>query len=447
LRSPASNLKRAVGLWLILLTLLAPALLHAQLINDPRFVYEPDKTAAEDVPDWLREIPVPDGLSGARRDFQIIPPRAGVDLAITLSFNEPEGADNLLAYFRGARQGRTVAANLYQGTGLPNQRTIVLRNRLLTGPGVLSLVADGPELLIWRMEFQWMQARPVLVPIGPALDAPAAVLPNGQVLHQDEIASGEDRAPREEWLENVIRFPLVQEPERIEAGVEYIVNLETLPKAAVMQLDLAGLPPGAQTRVMINGKVAGWLQVALPSLAHGGYRGADGLGGGTELAGWRKAQAWLPVSLLVPGENTVWFEFFERAETEPTAEPAPADSGFQPALLFGVAARHLFLELDYTPVVERLGAGEERGVAQVHQSQTPTEQLVLSTEEPEDTTGEGEENDALPDEQTAAGPVQIRGELKLDLMGDLAPALMLFMEEAPNAEAPASAPAASPGEP
>lgn len=435
---------------LVIATVFAP-FAGAQMapLTDGRYVYLPDQTPDAELPGWLREIPAPDGLPGARRDFQIIPPRKGLDLAITISFDEPAAADNLLAYFRGARSGRMVAANLYQGTGLPNQRTIVLRNRLLDSPGVLSLSADGPELLIWRMEFQWMHARAVLIPVGSALEAPAAVLPDGRVLHYDELASGEDRPPREEWKEHIIRFPLVQQPERIETGVEYVFTLETLPRAAMLQMDLTGLPPGAQTRVMVNGKVGGWLQVALPSLAHGGYRTAENLGGGTELAGWRKAQAWIPASLLVTGENAVWLEFFERSEEAlPEGETPAPGAGLQPALMFGVAARHLVLEMDYTPLPETQLAPESMSdlpAATATVPETPAETLVLD----EHTSGTPPGNDELPDEQSATTPVSIKGEFRYDLMGDMAPALMLFMEDPPGSHPadPSVTPASAPAQP
>lgn len=435
----------------LLLGALMPFPAHAQsfgLQDNGRFVYLPDKTPPEEVPAWLHEIPAPDGLPGARRDFQIIAPRTGLDLAITISFDEPESADRLLAYFRGARTGRTVAANLLQGTGLPNQRTIILRNRLLDSPGVLSLTADGPELLIWRMEFQWMQARAVMVPLGSALEAPAAVLNDGHVLHYDELASGEDRSPQEEWLGNIIRFPLIDAPQRVESGVEYVFTLDSIPRAAILHLDVTGLPPGAQTRLMVNGKVAGWLQMALPSLAHGGYRTADDLGGGTELAGWRNAQAWIPTSLLVPGENSVWMEYFERSDEAPAEGETPGPgSGLQTALMFGVAARHMFLEMDYTPAAEtnapeeapaEMDTASTDGSATNNSSTgTPAEHLALS-----DDTADGDgKNDDLPDEQTAAQPVTLKGELRYDLMGDMAPALMLFMEETPAAPNAAVAPA------
>jgi hypothetical protein len=278
----------------------------------------------ENFPDWLRELPVPKGVSGGRRDFQIIPPKAGGNLAITLFFDEPEQG-HLRVSWRNPDYGQVLSENLFEGTGLSNQRTVVLDERVLYRPGVLSLLCSEPELPVWRIRFQWLMPRVVLTPSGPEDRAPAALLPAGEVIVNSEMPVSRRLEPEDEWQDDNFTAVLLAGIARLDGGLEIGFELEEVPEMAVVRLQLAGAPLEGSVWLWFGENGAVPVHLALPSAHDGGYRLGGPLSGEPRFAGWRAGTAFVPQRLLREGLNLMRFQFLDAGGTENEAVAAVRD--------------------------------------------------------------------------------------------------------------------------
>ena len=195
----------------------------------------------------------------------------------------------------------TLCQDLYEGTGLPNRRTLLLTTEQLSEPGVLTLQASGSTLPITRLRWEWLAPATTLA----ALDAPVpeVILGEGQTPGADELL-GDPYLPLEDaWRNEVITASLTDRVERIESGTAFVAPLDLAPEQARLELLLAGLPASGAVRLRVNGADAGALSVELPDLADPSHRYTGA--GRWIYSGWRKATAAIPATLLHAGENLI----------------------------------------------------------------------------------------------------------------------------------------------
>jgi len=299
--------------------------------KDEEFILElgQNGSSAQSFPAWLRSVPLSPTFY-ARRDFQIFPPEASPkDLAVTLYFNEPEFGF-LRVFWHSATHAEMVSPDLLEGIAMSNQRTVLLRRTLLSGPGVLSIQSSEEIFNVWRIHWQWLEAREVLLPEAGLDDAPALLLPNGPLLSEPEKLARQAAPAGDRWKGDVISAKVTEAPERIEEGVDFFLELLSIPELARLQVDLNGVPLESEVSVWVNQRRAGTLNLLVPPIFGGGY--LLGKEGKAEYIGWRTGQLFLPAQLLRTGENQIVFE----------VQGVRTSAGTDP-----VALRNLTLELRY----------------------------------------------------------------------------------------------------
>ncbi len=229
-------------------------------------------------------------------------PRGGKNLALTVWFDEP--SDGFLrAIWITAATETTLCQNLYEGTGLPNRRTLLLTPDQLGESGVLTLQASGSTLGVTRLRWEWLEETATLTAQGAPL--PEVLLGEGQAPGADELL-GDPYLPLEDsWRSEVITASLSDRVEQIASGEGFNAPLELAPEQALLRVLLAGVPSNGVIEARINGLSAGPLSLALPDLADPSYRYAGA--GIWRYDGWRQASVALPAALLRSGDNLIEF--------------------------------------------------------------------------------------------------------------------------------------------
>jgi len=291
------------GLALLALAGAAPAQVRTFTLDWPP---EPGRA----LPVWLDRPVAETHEATATLQIPLSPTRDATNLALTLWFDEPAGGFLRVLWVTASSQ-TTLCQNLYEGTGLPNRRTLLLTPEQLTEPGVLTVQASGASLPITRLRWEWLEPTATLA----ALDAPVpeVILGEGQTPAADELL-GDPYLPLEDaWRNEVITASLTDRVERIESGTGFIAPLELAPEQARLEMVLAGLPASGSVRLRVNGADAGALAVELPDLADPSYRYAAA--GRWIYSGWRKATAAIPATLLHSGDNLIELIWIDPQET------------------------------------------------------------------------------------------------------------------------------------
>lgn len=229
-------------------------------------------------------------------------PAGGKNLALTIWFDEPEGGF-LRAFWVTASAESTLCQNLYEGTGLPNRRTLLLTPQQMAEPGVLTLQASGSVLPITRLRWEWLEPRTTLAAQGAPL--PEVLLGEGQSPAADELL-GDPYLPLEDsWRNEVITAPLSDRVERITSGDGFTAPLELAPDQARLQVLLSGVPAHGVVNVRVNDVAVGPLSIELPDLSDPSYHYVGS--GSWRYDGWRRASVALPAALLRSGDNLIEF--------------------------------------------------------------------------------------------------------------------------------------------
>ncbi len=255
------------------------------------------------LPPWLQVISTEEAGGFGYLEFRVNPPEMGHSLAVTLGFKEISAGTLRLIWQSEGGTAVTLASNLYEGTGLDNQRTVLIAAEELRGPGRLILQSDQPTLGIWRIQYEWGTSATVQTVPG---SEGVAYLNRVRIGLRAEEISGKPIPPVSESQNGrLVKVRLTEQPERIEEGVEYAATLVELPKALRVEGDFAGLRLEDALDLWVNGRRVGSVNVGVPSLEDPGFRTlADG---SIRFGGWRHGTAWVPAEFLKVGENTLLF--------------------------------------------------------------------------------------------------------------------------------------------
>jgi len=89
--------------------------------------------------------------------------------------------------------------------------------------------------------------------------------------------------------------------------VRFVSSIAGQPGYARLEAQLAGLAPGKEPGIFVNGKALESLSVEVPGLGDPGYR-KEGEGYEVRYGGWRKLVAYVPPGVFRMGENQVDFQ-------------------------------------------------------------------------------------------------------------------------------------------
>lgn len=208
-------------------------------------------------------------------------------LALTFYFTETSG---FLRLVWEGRQSETICSNLYEGTGLSGQRTIILSAEHFQQPGQLVIQSGGIKLGIERLRLAWLQEYAVWAV--SAADVPAAVLARGETVSAREVTV-QLRPPLEDSVQgSVFRAVLLNEPMALIEGMVFPIQLPAQSDQLRFDFWVSDLPLTSRLRIICNDQILGESAPAVPDLADPGYVLYDGV---WHYVGWR------PVSIYLDG--------------------------------------------------------------------------------------------------------------------------------------------------
>lgn len=260
-----------------------------------------DAAVSLNPPSWFGPVQTAAGASMTVWRAPIRPPAGQSRLAVTLVFDETQGGFARLIW-QGPARAVTVCGNLYEGAAPLHARTLLLDRETLAGPGQLILEATGTRPVLARAELSWVEP---LVLAASGWTPPGLYLsPTGRVYPGDELHGQGPRAPLDEQRGRIIDAVLDAGPVKIRPNlpVRFVAPISTAPSHARLEAQVAGLAPGEEPSLWINGRPAVAVAVDLPALDDAGYRWLPG-GSGPSYGGWRKVTAHVPPSWLAAGEN------------------------------------------------------------------------------------------------------------------------------------------------
>jgi len=342
-----------------LLFFMAGSLLRASDLPAPFTVNLPF-AVNQATPVWLGHPETPQ-KTFATLNLPITPPDANASLLVTVFFQEKEGGF-LRVTWQGTDAAQLLSDNFYEGIGMSNQRTLLITPEILADPGALGFQCGDTALGIQRIKLEWLenknglvspQVQDILVTPATGLTQPAQNL-DGQPKQADAAA----------WNDQLVTVPITDLPLRIEQGVEFSVQLDTIPGSGRLALKEAGLPLGQHLVVWINQKRAGTITPAVPDLSDDGY--LAGTNPPDTYVGWRDGSFHLPVSFLKAGIDTVQFSAEDDA---PAAGASATDPASAPVL--PLAVKDVVLQLDYLPPAQDNSSAPSAPAAS-----TPTEAVA-----------------------------------------------------------------------
>ena len=287
------------------------------------------------LPSWLGPIETPAGAF-ATVYLPLTPPEAANALLVTLTFQEKEGGFLRLAWKNGTGE-QELSANLFQGTGMANQRSILIPANVIGSSGTLIIQCGDATLDVQKVDLQWLENRSSLV----SLEWPDQVVVSrlgkatpASTLDGDPAGLGSPQLDG-----NLVTVPVVSTPQRIENGVAFSVQMDGVPRAARIFLQESGLPWNQHLVVWVNEKRAGTITPDAPDLDDPGYSTTGDAG--QAYVGWRNGSIYVPVSLFKIGNNILEFS----AENE---DPDAADTSGDAAAGQPLAVNQVMGQFDYS---------------------------------------------------------------------------------------------------
>lgn len=260
-----------------------------------------DASAPISPPSWFGPVQTAVGANMTVWRAPIRPPPGQSRLAVTLVFDETQGGFARLIW-QGPGRSVTVSSNLYEGAAPMHARTLLLDRETLGGSGLLIFEATGTRPALLRAELSWVEP---LVLAASGWTPPGLYLaPSGKIFPADELHGQGRRAPLDEPRGKIIDAVLDAGPVRIlpNAPVRFVVPMAVTPSHGRLEAQIAGLGPGEEPWLWINGRPLPAVAVELPTLDDAGYRWPAG-SPGLSYGGWRKLTALIPPGWLSAGEN------------------------------------------------------------------------------------------------------------------------------------------------
>lgn len=299
--SPLAWISRAVGL-LCFLALWGAGPVSRALDGPTSFTIDLPFPGNVATPVWLGQPTVPERAFAAL-DLPIFPPDATSSLLITLFFTEKPGGFLRVSWQGQAGPPQMLSSNFYEGTGMSNQRSLLISAETLQGPGTIDLQCSENSLDIQRIRLEWLETKNGLVT--PAIEDLLVTPANGKTESAQNFNGEIPSAAAAAWHGHVVTVPITDSPQRIEEGVEFSVQLDALPLSARLALKEEGLPWGQHVAVWLNEQRAGTLTPGVPDLADDGF--LSGAVSSANYIGWRDGTIFVPGKFLKSGVNTIQF--------------------------------------------------------------------------------------------------------------------------------------------
>ncbi len=297
------------------------------------FVAVPYSARSQNIlPDGVREIP--EDLpyrTFARHRYEVTPPHNDAALVVTFYFDESR-AGYLRVLWGQWPSEATLIQNLFEGVGVPNQRTLILTPEQLARPGILTVLSGAAESSMLDARFRWVDSY-LLWSDDPA--APALWLEGTGAFSEQEIHALPLPVATDSFHGTLSRAVLAAQPVRIEHGTVFAFEFQSPPAHTRLSGEFIGLPLDADVEIWVNGHLVRHLPLASPALDDPGWQTRPD--GSTTYAGWRTASVLIPPDVFQPGENRVLFHW-------PAAEDRPYAPYFHPA-----AVKNLILECAFGP--------------------------------------------------------------------------------------------------
>lgn len=252
-------------------------------------------------PEWFGPVTTQAGLNTYTWRGSVRPPAGQAKLAVTFVFREPaDGFARLI--WQGQGRAVTVCQNLFERAATLHQRTLVLDQDTLGGPGFLVVTSTGTEPVIERAELAWVE--PLVLAAGWAAPAGLYLTPSGKILPAEEIHGDGRRLPEDMAKGLVMDAILDAGPVHLDPQnpVRFLAPIDGDPAYARVEAQVAGMALGEEPVLWINGQALVGLAVEVASLDDPGYRLPVQA---TDLAygGWRTVTAFVPMGVLRRGQN------------------------------------------------------------------------------------------------------------------------------------------------
>lgn len=269
---------------------IAPATWDAKRVGDP-------------LPSWVGPVTTQRGLQMAVWRTQIRPPAGDSKLAFTVVFREPEDGFARVIW-QGPGRAVTLCSNLFEKAASLHQRTLLIERSSLGGAGQLMVESTGGDSVVERVELAWVE--PLVLAAGWAAPSGLYLTPAGKVLPGDEMQGGGRHRPIDEDKGRVMDAVLDEGPIKVDgqSPVRFIAPIAGTPAYGRLEAQVAGLAPGEEPRIGVNGQELTGVAVELPGLDDPGFR-QGALGQSLRYGGWRTVLAYVPVGRLRKGENEV----------------------------------------------------------------------------------------------------------------------------------------------
>ncbi|MCS7064008.1 MAG: hypothetical protein NZM04_08225 [Methylacidiphilales bacterium] len=259
-------------------------------------------------------MPIPEGDAQNFLQFQINAPRANNTQAlfITVFFRDRANGYLKASWETDAGQNYLLSENLFEGTGVPNQRSFLISSDRITNTNTLIFEAQENIDALIKVQFQWVSAETIhIIPEEHPSEPKLLLVDSNNKTYSQHDLSGEPQQPTVDyWQGRVINAAVIETYARIDEGVRFFVTLEKQPLHARIQTQIIGPALLDRIGVWVNDQYAGILNIEVPSLATSGI--FERPNRQAYFAGWRQGTIYIDPKLLDSGENSILFEIRRR---------------------------------------------------------------------------------------------------------------------------------------
>ena len=252
-------------------------------------------------PAWFGPVSTQPGWKTFAWRALLRPPPGDSRLALTLVFRQTSGGFARVIWQEPGKSV-TVCGNLYEQAADLHQRTLLLDRGTLGGPGQFIVESTGTDPVLERVELNWVE--PLILTAGWNSSSQYYLSPSGKIFPAEDLFDGGRRAPVDEEKGDAMDAVLDPGPLKIQpqSPVRFIAPIGGQPFYGRVEAEIAGLIPGGEPWLWVNGRALGAVAVEAPGLDDPGYR--PGVGGREVVyGGWRKVWAFVPAGYLKNGEN------------------------------------------------------------------------------------------------------------------------------------------------
>jgi hypothetical protein len=316
-------------------------------------------------PAWLGHPLAPASIF-ATLDLPILTPDTSASLLVTTYFQEKDGGF-LRVIWKGTQGAVVLADNLYEGIGLTNQRSVLIPSAMLVGDGTLEFQSSDSALSVAKIRLEWLVGKVGLV--SPEVNDVTVTAADGETQMSQDLTGQTPPVQKAMWQDQVVSVPLTDAPVRIEAGVDFSVDIDKVPGTARVSLKEAGLALGQHLVAWVNGQRAGVISPNVPDLLDDGY--SSDTAGVSSYSGWRDGSFYVPVALLQSGTNSVAFTSEGDVPSSSTTQRGDQNASDAP-----LAVKNVTIQLSYQP------PGPKAGLTQPESWQTASTPIAPDSSDP-----------------------------------------------------------------